>query len=156
MAIRQYITGKYEEYYNSLQGTGAETKANSFVTEVNSMVVEFSNISQIMNYWSGEAKDAMTGNALNSILEEFKTTQENIQESLAPCCKCIDFLAENLPLMKDLEDEMLQKENELEELNKNEPSETITVKNVTKTNPDYTTWQSDVLKYETEIDELKE
>ena len=84
-ADRKYIVGQYEEYYNSLRGEGnASSKASSFISDVNTLVTEFSNISSIMTYWSGEAKDAMTNEAMASILKEFSITQKNMQESLGP------------------------------------------------------------------------
>ena len=155
MAKRRYITGKYEDYYVSLQGDGAETKANSFVTDVSNMVTEFSNISQIMEYWSGEAKEAMTERGLNSILEEFKITQENLQGALIPCCACIDFLSKNLDAMKKLEDEMLQKENELAALNSRPESPTKEEKGETVPNPNYSSWKSSVDSLEAEIAKLE-
>ena len=103
-ASRRYLIGIYEEYYKALQGEeNATLNASSFISDVNQMVIEFSNISQIMNYWSGEAKDAMTNNALTTILKEFSTTQENIQETLAPACEAIDYLSQALEEMKNKE-----------------------------------------------------
>ena len=151
-ATRRYIVGIYEEYYNALKGEAAATKASSFITEVTELVSEFSNISNIMNYWSGEAKDAMTSSAITSIMNEFSTTQQNMQESLAPCCAAVDSLSSILATMKAEEDVLLQKENDYESLSHNKPNETIKDGEETKTNPDYTKWQS---KMSTLSDEIK-
>lgn len=176
MAERKFITGKYEEYYNSLRGDGAQTKAANFVTEVNSIVSEYVNITQIMNYWSGEAKDAMTNNGLSTILEEFKTTQENIQGTLAPCCVAIDKLSQLLEEMKGKEDLMLQCQNELDALNNNKPSDTIPCQHTKYTdgkpdgkqhasdpNPELEPWkekvtakEKEIAEYENALNELKE
>lgn len=172
-ADRKYIVGQYEEYYNSLRGEGnASSKASSFISDVNTLVTEFSNISSIMTYWSGEAKDAMTNEAMASILKEFSITQKNMQESLGPACEAIDYLSQALELMKSKEDELLQAENELEALKSNEPSKEKTNPNYDKNNPNskqtihndaYDTWLKNVEEKNTlitqitkELDEMKE
>ena len=142
MATRRYLVGKYEEYYNSLQGEGATAgKSNQLISDISSMVNEFGNISQIMSYWSGEASNAMTNETISSILEGYKVTQQNIQESLGPCCEAIDSLSATLSNMKNLEDEWLQEENELETLKKNQPPTTIVEDGETKNNPNHDNWE---------------
>ncbi len=119
MATRKYLVGKYEEYYNSFQGeNAASNKASAYITELTNMVTEFNNISQTMVYFSGETKDAMTNEAINQIMEEFKLTQQNLQETLGPSCEVIDYISSALNEMKIKEDDYLQKQYELERLEK--------------------------------------
>lgn len=142
MASRVYFIGEYEEYYNSLSGdASASSKASEYVTEVNNLVTEFNNVSQIMIYWSGEAKDSMSSQAITSILEKFKTTQENLQAALIPCCESIDSLLKNLTNLKTTEDSWLQLQNELESKMNNKPSEKIVENGVSKENPRYSSWK---------------
>ena len=153
MAARQYLVGKYEEYYNSLKGDGAAaSKANEYATEVNNLLNEFSNVQNLMNYWEGEAKDAMSETSLTSIMEKFKTAQSNVQEALEPCCQAIDTLVGVLEEMKTTEDEWLAKQDELEAKKKSEP--TIT-KNDSASQQRHNSWQNEVNELQTKIDELK-
>ena len=156
MASREYFIGKYEEYYNSLSGeASASGKASQFVTEVSNLVTEFNNVSQIMIYWSGEAKDAMSSQSITAILEKFKTTQENLQEALLPCCEAIDSLSQNLSNMKTTEDSWLQLKNDLERKMNSKPRERIEEGGVTKDNPKYKTWKKEVDSLEQQISALK-
>lgn len=156
MASREYFIGKYEEYYNSLSGeASASGKASEFVTEVSNLVTEFNNVSQIMIYWSGEAKDAMSSQSITAILEKFKTTQENLQEALLPCCEAIDSLSQNLSNMKTTEDSWLQLKNDLERKMNSKPRERIEEGGVTKDNPKYKTWKKEVDSLEQQISALK-
>jgi len=153
MAARQYLVGKYEEYYNSLKGEGAAaSKANEYATEVNNLLNEFNNVQNLMNYWEGEAKDAMSENSLTSIMEKFKTAQSNVQEALEPCCQAIDALVGVLENMKTTEDEWLAKQDELEAKKKSEPT---VKKDDSASQQRHNTWQNEVNALQTKIDELK-
>ena len=116
-AKRKYMVGKYEEYYSSLRGDmTAKGKASTFISEVQNMVQEFSSITQVMVYWSGQAKDAMTNDAMTRIMDELRITQENLQTSLGPCCDLLNKLVVELNTMQTKEDEYLQMQNDLERI----------------------------------------
>ena len=103
MAEREYLVGDYEEYYSSLSGAGSSSSmVSSFVSQVNNLVTEFNNVKQIMQYWDGEAKSAMTSSTIASIMDKFKTTEANLQEALVPCCEVIDSLANDLALIPSI------------------------------------------------------
>ncbi|MBR4260508.1 MAG: hypothetical protein IKQ33_00940, partial [Clostridia bacterium] len=115
MAERKYMVGKYKDYYDSLRGEmTAKGKATTFVSEVQNMVQEFYSISNVMVYWSGQAKNAMTNDAMTRIMDELRITQENLQTNLEPCCEKIDKISNNLTTMQEKEDEYLQLQNDLE------------------------------------------
>ena len=156
MAARQYLVGKYEEYYNALQGEGtAAAVANEYVNEVNTLTNQFESVRDLMNSWSGEAKDSMSTDSLNSVIEKFETAKGNLEEALVPGCEAIDALKGTLEEMKTTEDLWLEKQDALEAKKKSEPSATITENGKSKTNPKHTTWEKEVTALEKEIADLK-
>lgn len=178
---REYFCGKYEEYYNSLSGEGEKTTTvSSFASEVNSLVNEFTNVKNIMAYWSGEAASAMSTDTINSIMEKFTTAEENIQDELLPCCEAVDGLVESMTLMKEKEDEYILKQEELEDTkSKDVPQYVKQDQTKYRTNekgkkesyidsvdvpnePEYSNWlqqiktlENEILKLKEELDELK-
>ena len=154
MATREYVVGKYEEYYNSLKGElSASSKASEFISEVSRLVTEFNNVSELMNYWKGEAKSAMCTDGINSVMEKFESTQANLEEALAPCCEAIDELSQALTEMKTTEDTWLQKKDQLSSMKNKEPSKT---KSNGEDNPEYSTWKLNYDSLSNEVNSMKQ
>lgn len=164
----RYLTGKYYEYYLEFSSDDVNDSATNFKSEVELLSEEFENVKNIIVNWSGEGAIAMSDSAINNILTKFEVTKKNIDTTLLPATEAVAKLVEELKLMKEKEDLLIQKEQELETEKAKSISKTVydgtdsQGQPIYKDNPKYNSWvkrknelQEEITALITELDAIK-
>ncbi len=146
MGEKRYLTGEYLKYYEEFSSSNVNSSATNFKSEVEILTQEFANIKNVIVNWSGEGALALSNQALTSIFNKFDAIQQNVDSALIPATEAMENLKIELELMKEKEELLIQKEEELAIENaKNIPEKVPNGKNkdgrtIYKINPEYSAW----------------
>lgn len=146
MGEKRYLTGEYLKYYEEFSSSNVNSSATNFKSEVEILTQEFANIKNVIVNWSGEGALALSNQALTSIFNKFDAIQQNVDSALIPATEAMENLKIELKLMKEKEELLIQKEEELAIENaKNIPEKVPNGKNkdgrtIYKINPEYSAW----------------
>jgi len=160
MSGKRYLTGEYLKYYEEFSSSDVNGAATNFKSDVETLSQELANVKNVIVNWSGEGALALSNNALTSIFNKFDVIQQNIDTALLPATEAVESLKLELELMKEKEELLIQKEEELEAENaKNIPEKISDGKDkdgkvIYKTNPEYTAWVERKEALALEIQEL--
>lgn len=152
---------EYKDYYEKLKFSASSSYiAENYMEKAQSSIQQFESLKEFVatSNWQGESKKAIN-ETLDLLNYQYETLKYNIENSLVPTSVEIDFLIENLTLLKETNLTYKMYLEELDIIRTNPPSKTISNEDemgkVTYvTNPEYIEWEIKVKKIETSIQNL--
>lgn len=109
----KFVAKTHDDYWNSefqsildnTSGVNYDTLAKQLQQDVDYLQKDYSKVKDQINVWKGSASDTAK-EALNSILDKFGCTMDNINNAVGPACEKIEEFKEQLEKLKTGKEEL--------------------------------------------------